>query len=145
MLTFTVDTITGGLSKGFRCVLVFSWYPQSLTKYLEQSKEIKQNWTGPEKLDICFSVIFNLHYQIFTSENETGHMALLLPNFDFFLIFTNFISSEVLSCSATHVGIEYNVFILDIGTVLLVLLGTLILKIMAKNETFISETKNNQN
>ena len=101
--------------------------------------------TGPEKLDICFSVIFNLYYQIFTSENETGHTALLLPNFDFFLIFTNFLSSEVLSCSATRVGIVYNVFILDIGTVLLVLLGTLILKIMAKNETFISETKNNQN
>ena len=32
---------------------------QSLTKFMKQCQEIKQNWTGQENFEICFCVIFD--------------------------------------------------------------------------------------
>ena len=46
---------------------------QSWTKYLEQSKEIKQNLTGTENFDNCFCVIFDCYYKSFISAKKTGH------------------------------------------------------------------------
>ena len=46
---------------------------QSWIKYLELSKEIKQNWTGLGTFEICFCVIFNCYYQKFISRKETGN------------------------------------------------------------------------
>ena len=45
---------------------------QSWTKYLEQSKEIKQNWIGLRNFLICFFISFYSYYQkfIFGRENE---------------------------------------------------------------------------
>ena len=63
------------------------------TKYLEQSKEIKQNWTGEENFDNCFCTILEGYYKIFVARRKTGHWALSLPNFDLFLTFPNFLRS----------------------------------------------------
>ena len=40
----------------------------SQTKYLKQSKEIKQNWTETGKSDMKFCITFNHYYQSFISE-----------------------------------------------------------------------------
>ena len=32
---------------------------QSRTKFIKQCQEIKQNWTGSENFEICFSIIFD--------------------------------------------------------------------------------------
>ena len=36
---------------------------QSWTKHLEQSREIKQNWTGTGNLDNCPCLIFDHYYK----------------------------------------------------------------------------------
>ena len=46
---------------------------QSCTKYLDQSKNIKQNWTGAEISDNSFCVIFGRCYISFISGRKTGH------------------------------------------------------------------------
>ena len=46
---------------------------QYWTRDSEQSKEIKQNWTGPENLDISFWLIFDRNCQIFIAGRETRH------------------------------------------------------------------------
>ena len=46
---------------------------QSYAKYLEQTREIQQNWTGQEKFDIYFCVFFDCCCQTLISERETGH------------------------------------------------------------------------
>ena len=52
---------------------------------MRQSKEIKQNWTGPKHFDICFCLIFNCYDKSFISGMETGQsrttscIALLVP------------------------------------------------------------------
>ena len=38
-----------------------------------QSKEIKQNWTGPKNFNIYFYVILNCYDQDFISRREAGH------------------------------------------------------------------------
>ena len=38
---------------------------QSQTKYLEQSKEIKQNWTELKNFDMCFCILFCCYCQKF--------------------------------------------------------------------------------
>ena len=48
-------------------------YLQSWAKYLEQSKEIKQNWAGAENFDNCFFVNFDRCYKGFISGRKTGH------------------------------------------------------------------------
>ena len=40
---------------------------------MDQSKEIKQTWTGREKFDICFLVIFSCYDQSFICGRETDH------------------------------------------------------------------------
>ena len=40
-------------------------YIKSPEKVMEQSKEIKQNWTGSKDFDICFCVIFHCYDQNF--------------------------------------------------------------------------------
>ena len=46
-------------------------YIKSREKVMEQSKEIKQNWTGSKDFDICFCVIFTAMIKIFISGRET--------------------------------------------------------------------------
>ena len=54
---------------------------QSWTKYLEQNKKIKQNWTGAESFDNCFCVRFDCYYEKFISGRKTGQLLLtFLPN-----------------------------------------------------------------
>ena len=55
---------------------------QAWTKYLEQSKEIEQNWAGTENF------IFDCLYKNFGSKRRTG---LSLTKFDLFLLFPNFL------------------------------------------------------
>ena len=45
---------------------------QSWTKYLEKSKDTKQNWTGIENFDFCFCVIFDCYYLSLISGRKTG-------------------------------------------------------------------------
>ena len=42
-------------------------------KYLEPSKEIKQNSTRLENFKIWFYIIFDCYYQKFISRREAGH------------------------------------------------------------------------
>ena len=72
-----------------RLILMF----QSWTKYLQQSKEINQNWTGAENLDNCFCESFDRYYKSFIAGRKTGNQAISLLNFDFLLIFPNFLRS----------------------------------------------------
>ena len=46
---------------------------QSRTKFMKQCQEVKQNWIGRGKFDICFCVIFDQLYQSFISGKETGY------------------------------------------------------------------------
>ena len=46
---------------------------QSRTQYLEESKEIKQNWTETKKNYICFFIIFHRYNRSFISGRETGY------------------------------------------------------------------------
>ena len=46
---------------------------QSWTKYGEQCKEMKQNWTGLGNFDNCFCLIFNWYYDSPTSQEKAGH------------------------------------------------------------------------
>ena len=46
---------------------------QSWTKYLEKSKEIKENWTREKKIENCFCIVFYLYYRSSISGMETGH------------------------------------------------------------------------
>ena len=46
---------------------------QSVTKYFAKSKKIKENWTRPENIVICFCVIFDRYCQKLIFEAETGH------------------------------------------------------------------------
>ena len=46
---------------------------QPWAKYLEQSKEVKENWTGGENVDDCFCIIFNFYYKSFISRVKTGY------------------------------------------------------------------------
>ena len=32
---------------------------QAWVKYIKQSEEVKENWTGAENFDICLSIIFD--------------------------------------------------------------------------------------
>lgn len=41
----------------------FTGYLQFLTKYLENSKKIKQKWTRIENVDTCICVTFDRHYK----------------------------------------------------------------------------------
>ena len=41
---------------------------QSWTKYLEENKEIKQNWTAAESFDNCLYVAFEHYYKGFKFE-----------------------------------------------------------------------------
>ena len=53
--------------------LTFQHYLQFRKKWLEQSKEIKQNWTGRKNFDICFYVIFGCYDHQFISGRDSGH------------------------------------------------------------------------
>ena len=64
---------------------------------MRHSKDIKQNRSGTENIDICFCIIFDRHYQSFVSGKETGHYTLSLPNFE---IFQNLILSREASREA---------------------------------------------
>ena len=45
---------------------------QSSTNILEQSKGIKQNWTGAKDIDNCICLIFDHFYKSFVSVRKTG-------------------------------------------------------------------------
>ena len=63
---------------------------QSWAKYLEQIKEVKQNWARAEDFGNYFRVIFNRYYRSFISGRKTWCLALSPPNFDIVLIFPDF-------------------------------------------------------
>ena len=44
---------------------------QSWTNYLEQSKEIKQNWAGAENFDSCFFIILCSYYKSLEKRLDT--------------------------------------------------------------------------
>ena len=46
---------------------------QSRAKYLEQSKEIKQNWIWTVYLDSCICVNFDCYYKSLIFGKKTGH------------------------------------------------------------------------
>ena len=48
-------------------------FRQSWAKYLEQNREIQENWTGQEKFDICFCVLFECYCQSLICWRETGY------------------------------------------------------------------------
>ena len=50
-------------------------------KYMEQTKEDKSNWRGPENPGDCFWVILELYSQSFISEKEAEHQVMF--NFRF--------------------------------------------------------------
>ena len=84
-------------------VTVKSFFTQTTLdkKNLEQSKEIKENWTWTENFDNYFCLIFDHYHKIFISGKRNGHWALSPPNSDTFLILPNFVWSYVLSCLET--------------------------------------------
>ena len=49
------------------------WNLQSLAKYLQQNREIHQNWAGQEKFHIYFCVVFDCYCQSLISGRKTGH------------------------------------------------------------------------
>ena len=81
--------------------------------WLAKSKKMKQNWTRPENLNVCFCGSFDHYCQkllllllllllfFFFSggegAGETGHWAMPTPNFENFFSFLIFLKSSVLS------------------------------------------------
>ena len=79
---------------------------------MEQSKEIKQNLTGPNNFDICFCVIFGCYdcsffffFFFFFFFKEIVHQALSPPNFEVFIIFPSFLRSLYLIRSTTSIPV----------------------------------------
>ena len=58
-------------------------WEQSVTKILEQDKEVKGNSIVAENFDIHFCLNFH-YYNAFMSVRETWHYALFPPNFGIF-------------------------------------------------------------
>ena len=54
-----------------------------LNRTLEQSKKMKQNWTGPRKIGICFSVFFDCYFFLAgrLGPDYVSTQFLDLPNF----------------------------------------------------------------
>ena len=44
-----------------------------VTKYLTKSKNIKQNWTRPERFDVWSCICFDCYYQKLVFGGDTGH------------------------------------------------------------------------
>ena len=74
------------------------FYLQSVTKYLANSKKIKQNWTRPEKFDICFCISFDCYFQKVVFGGETDRQPVSPCYFE---IFVDFLTPKILSRSAT--------------------------------------------
>ena len=74
---------------------------QSQTKYFQQYRKIQYNWTGKEKFSIYFCMFFNCYCQSLISSRETGHQDICAPKFENFLVFPNFLKSQVLTHLAT--------------------------------------------
>ena len=56
---------------------------QSWTKYLEQSKEIQENWTIIEKFDIYFCVFFDYITKVLFLKGRVDTGVCLHPNLRF--------------------------------------------------------------
>ena len=67
--------------------LVFVDELQHWKKYLEQIKEVKQNWTGVENFGNCFLVVFDCYYKSFVFVKKTVPKLYLHPILSFFLNF----------------------------------------------------------
>ena len=66
-------------------------YTDNQKKLMGESKEIKQNWTGPINFDSCFCLIFSWYGGSPVSRGVTRHYPLPLTNFEIFLLpLTNF-------------------------------------------------------
>ena len=59
-------------------------YLQSWTKYLEQSQEIQQNWTGLQRFNIYFSVSFDCYCQSLISQRRGLLNIMSPPTFEIF-------------------------------------------------------------
>ena len=62
-------------------------------KYLVNNKKIWKNWAISKNFDICFCVILDFYCRKFVFGGTTGHEALPPPNFEVFLILSNFLKS----------------------------------------------------
>ena len=78
-------------------MILYIWYVQELSYNTGQSiwkktNESKANWTRPQKLDVCFCVIFD-HYcrHVFFLEQRLTTRMCLHPILRFFLMFPNFL------------------------------------------------------
>ena len=67
----------------------------------KKKKEIKQNWKGTKRFDICVWVNFSCLDQSLISVKETSHCALPPTNFRIFLVFPGFLWCQVLGRLAT--------------------------------------------
>ena len=54
-------------------MIIFTPCLQSWTKKLEQSKEVKQNWTGAENFENYFCLDFQVYYKSFIFGRKTRH------------------------------------------------------------------------
>ena len=84
------------------------------TSVLSQKKvKIKQNWTRPENLGICFCVSFDRYCQKLIFRGETERQPVSLPKFEIFFSFPNFAKHEKQYLQKTvKFGIFHNSFCL---------------------------------
>ena len=61
-----------------------------MTKYFDKSKQIKQNWTQPEKFDICFCVSSDRYCQNLNFWKGTGHLSKYPPCLEIFYFYPIF-------------------------------------------------------
>ena len=74
----------------------YSWKClKSRTKYLEQSKEIKQNWTRRENFNNCFSIIFTAIAKVWFLKGGWALGSISTQISFFFLMFPNLLRSKV--------------------------------------------------
>ena len=71
--------------------------PESWKKILRQSKEVKQNWTGPRNFEIYCCVILSNYHQNLISEGVTEHQDLSTINCEISLCFlTSWTSTSII-------------------------------------------------
>ena len=88
-------------------VMTKNVYAQTLKKLMKQSREIKQNWTGPINYNNCFSTVFSCYGQSFIFQRNIRYNSLPPTSFKIVLLAPSFLTSEVLSRlgtrEATHI------------------------------------------
>lgn len=91
-IIFDNRKVTALYRNAVKILLAEHSYLSSRTKVLEQGKEIEQNWTGLENIDIWFCVLFG-YCQSLIFRSETGLWTISPPKLEIFLTLTNFLRS----------------------------------------------------